>query len=366
MNIKMHEITVRDLVDGYKDSGIDGVTAYGGRLDVRPPYQREFIYGEKDRNAVIDTVMHEFPLNVMYWVVRDDGGYEVMDGQQRTISLCQFFKGDFSIKDEKSGAVKYFHLLSADEKKRFLDYKLMVYFCNGEESEKLNWFKTINIAGKQLSDQEMRNAIYHGPWVYDAKKWFSKPGAPAANVGGDYLNGVRDRQEYLETAIDWISEGKIDEYMAAHAKDANAEPLWHYFEDVIKWVESVFIHTTARKKYLKGINWGDLHRRFGKQKLDPAKIEERFNKLLLDDDVTSKKGIAPYLLTGDEKHLGLKSFTEAQKQHAYTKQHKKCKMCKKPYPIEELFASRIKEWHDGGTSLDSNCQLLCLKCRNGK
>lgn len=366
MKIEMKEIAIRDLVVGYTDSGIDGVTAYGGRLDVRPPYQREFIYGEKDRNAVIDTVMRGFPLNVMYWVVRDDGGYEVMDGQQRTISICQFAQGNFSVRDPESGLVKYFHLMTQDEQNRFLNYKLMVYFCIGEESEKLSWFKTINIAGKELSDQEMRNAVYHGSWVYDAKKWFSKPGAPAASIGGDYLNGSRERQDYLETAIDWISGGKVETYMAEHAQDADAKPLWEHFEKVIVWMESLFIHTAARKKFLKGLNWGALYREYGTRTYDPAEIESRFAELLLDDDVQSKKGIAPYLLSGDERWLNIRPFTEAQTLAVYKKQKCRCKKCRKNMPLENLVACRISEWKDGGTADERNCQLLCPSCASAE
>lgn len=183
MKITLKEITVKELADGYKDNAEAGVVGFGGKLDIRPPYQREFVYGEKQRNAVIDTVFNGFPLNVMYWAVREDGGYEVIDGQQRTISLCQYIHGDFNY------FFKFFHNLTIDERQKVLDYKLMIYVCEGSDSEKLSWFKTINIAGEKLTEQELRNAVYAGPWLSDAKKYFSKTGCPAYGMGSRYLNG---------------------------------------------------------------------------------------------------------------------------------------------------------------------------------
>ena len=168
MEIELKEITVRELADGYEDNAENGVKGFGGKLDIRPPYQREFIYKDKQRDAVIDTLTRDFPLNVMYWAVRDDGDFEVIDGQQRTISVCQYVEGDFAFNN------KYFHNLQDDEKKQILDYKLMVYLCSGTDSEKLEWFKIINIAGEKLTDQELRNAVYSGSWVSDAKRYFSK------------------------------------------------------------------------------------------------------------------------------------------------------------------------------------------------
>src|SRR5690606_23188166 len=177
MNIELKEITVRELTDGYEDNEEGGVIGFGGKLDIRPPYQREFIYKEKQRDAVIDTILKNFPLNVMYWAVREDGNFEVIDGQQRTISICQYVNGDFAY------MFKYFHNLKDDEKQKILDYKLMVYICSGTDSEKLEWFKTINIAGENLTDQELRNAVYSGSWVTDAKRYFSKNGCAAYQIG---------------------------------------------------------------------------------------------------------------------------------------------------------------------------------------
>ena len=180
MEIKLKEIKIKDLVKDYQDKADEGVTGYGGKLDIRPPYQREFVYNDKQREAVIDTVTKGFPLNVMYWAVRDNGDFEIIDGQQRTISICQFINSDFSYKD------RYFHNLSDDEQEKILNYELTIYECSGTDSEKLEWFKTINIAGEELTDQELRNAVYHGSWVTDAKRYFSKNSCPAYQIGGRY------------------------------------------------------------------------------------------------------------------------------------------------------------------------------------
>ena len=173
MKIEFKEVTIRELADSYDDSGEDGVTGFGGRLDIRPPYQREFIYKEKQRDAVINTITNDFPLNVMYWSVRNDGNFEIIDGQQRTISICQYVESDFSFNN------LYFHNLTSDQQDQILDYKLMIYQCTGTDSERLDWFRTINIAGEQLTDQELRNAVYAGSWVSDAKRYFSKTSCPA-------------------------------------------------------------------------------------------------------------------------------------------------------------------------------------------
>lgn len=209
MEIELKKIAVRDLCKDYEDDAEGGVRGYGGKLDIRPPYQREFVYDAKERNKVIDTLTQDFPLNVMYWSVRDDGTYEVIDGQQRTISICQYVDGEFAWND------LYFHNLTDDQQEQILNYELMVYFCKGTDSERLAWFETINIAGKVLTAQELRNATYAGPWLSDAKKHFSKTGCPAYVVGGDLMKGSPIRQDYLETVLDWISGGEIRDYMGS-------------------------------------------------------------------------------------------------------------------------------------------------------
>ena len=234
MNIELHKTTVRELIQGYEDNNDNGVRAYSGLLDIRPPYQREFVYGEKERDAVIDTLTNGFPLNVMYWAMREDGTFEIIDGQQRTISVCQYVNGDFAFN------FRYFHNLQPDEQEEILNYPLQVYICRGSDSEKLKWFKTINIAGKELTEQELRNAVYAGTWVSDAKRYFSKNNCAAYGLASKYVSGEVNRQAYLETAIRWISNGNIEVYMGNHQHDPNAVALWNHFSSVINWAKAVF------------------------------------------------------------------------------------------------------------------------------
>jgi hypothetical protein len=352
MKIELKEITVRQLTDGFEERPAEGgVVGFGGRLDIRPPYQREFIYGEKERNAVIDTVRKNFPLNVMYWAVRDDSDYEVIDGQQRTISLCQYVNGDFSFNN------LYFHNLQDDQQNQILDYKLMIYLCSGTDSEKLDWFRTINIAGKVLTNQELLNAVYAGSWTADAKRYFSKSGCAAVGLAGDYVNGSPIRQDFLETAIDWISDGEVEQYMAKHQHDPNASALWRYFQDVITWVQSVF--TVKRTRFMKGVEWGPLYNQFKENVYDAAAIEAETAQLIADDDVERKKGIYPYILTRDEKYLGIRQFSDSIKQKVYERQKGICPICKKHYDISEMEGDHIKPWHEGGKTEEKNCQMLC-------
>lgn len=350
MKIELKEITVRELAEGFEDNAENGVVALGGKLDVRPPYQREFIYKDKQRDAVIDTITKDFPLNVMYWAVRDDGTYEVIDGQQRTISICQFVNGDFSF------FMRYFHSLEKDEKEQILDYRLMVYICSGTDSEKLQWFKTINIAGEKLTEQELRNAVYSGSWVSDAKRYFSKNGCVASQIGSDYLTGSAIRQEYLETAIDWISNGNIEIYMSRHQHDQNASPLWRYFQDVISWVEGTFV---KKRKFMKGVQWGTLYNKYKDVAFNTQAIEEETAKLIADDDVQKKSGIYPYILTRDERYLGIRAFSDSMKQKVYEKQLGICPVCENHFEIHEMEGDHIIPWKDGGKTIEENLQMLC-------
>lgn len=280
MKIELKEITVRELTNGYQDNEENGVVGFGGKLDIRPPYQREFVYGDKERKAVIDTLQKDFPLNVMYWAVREDGNFEVIDGQQRTISICQFVNKDFSV----NGLA--FHNLTDDKQQQILDYKLMVYFCSGKDSEKLEWFETINIAGKELTKQELRNAVYSGSWVSDAKRYFSKNNRP--KLGDEYMGGTANRQEFLETAIAWISDNNIEAYMSKNQHETNANELWLYFQAVISWIKVTF---PKYRREMKGLNWGILYNEFKNQKFDHKVLEEEVTTLMLDIDVENKKGI---------------------------------------------------------------------------
>ena len=350
MEIKLQEITIRELAEGYQDNNEGGVIGYGGRLNIRPPYQREFIYKDKQRDAVINTITKNFPLNTMYWSVRNDGNYEIIDGQQRTISVCQYVNGDFSFNK------LYFHNLPSDKKEQILNYKLTIYLCSGTDSERLDWFRTINIAGERLTDQELRNAVYAGPWVTDAKRYFSKTGCPAYGIGSDYLNGSPIRQDYLETAIKWISNDNIEDYMAQHQHDQNAAALWRYFQDVITWVSTTF---TKKRRFMKGVEWGTLYNTYKDKKFDTDKIEKETARLILDDDVTKKSGIYPYILTGKESYLSIRSFTDAMKQKVYERQKGKCKVCGEKFDITDMEADHITPWHLGGKTNENNCQMLC-------
>lgn len=352
MKIKLHELTIREVAEDYVDNAEEGVVGYGGVLNIRPKYQREFIYDEKKRNAVIDTIRKSFPLNVMYWVKNDDGTFEVLDGQQRTISFCQYINGDFSI-DSRA-----FHNLTQTEKELILNYKLMIYFCEGNDKEKLDWFKIINIAGERLTDQELRNAVYTGPWLSDAKLKFSKSNCAAYLLAKDYVNGSPIRQEILETAIKWINAGKIEDYMSSHQHDPNANELWIYFQNVINWVKLTFVQY---RKEMKGIDWGLLYNAHKSDLINTKKLEEEVSRLMMDDDVTNKKGIYSYVLNRQEKHLNIRAFSDNQKREAYERQKGICPVCGKKYDISGMHADHITPWSKGGKTTAENCKMLCAE-----
>ena len=362
MEIKLEEILVRDLVEGYINDDVEnGVIGYSGKLNIRPKYQREFVYKDEKRDKVIDTVNKNFPLNVMYWALNDDGTYEVLDGQQRTISISDYIVGKYSINE------RYFHNLEEDEQNKILDYKLMIYICKGEASEKLAWFETINIAGEKLTEQELLNAIYTGTWLSDAKRYFSKNSCAAYKIGSDYVKGTPNRQEYLETAIKWISSNQIKKYMSEHQHNPTAIELWNYFSNVINWIEATF--PIKRKKEMFGLDWGFLYNEFKDKILDPKKLEQEISKLMEDEDVTNKKGIYFFVLTRNEKYLSLRSFTDNQKRETYERQKGICPKCTPPnnhYEIHEMQGDHITPWSKGGKTIADNCKMLCSKCNREK
>ncbi|MFA6604262.1 MAG: DUF262 domain-containing protein [Patescibacteria group bacterium] len=353
MKIDLNKISVRDVFAGYKDSDEEGVVAYDGKLDIRPKYQREFVYKPEQRNAVMNTVQHEFPLNVMYWIENSAGNYELLDGQQRTLSICQYINGDYSIND------RFFHNLTKEEKEQILDYELMIYFCDGTDKERIQWFEVINTAGEKLTPQELLNAVYTGPWLSDAKLKFSKSSCAAyllANDGGKLVSGTPIRQEYLETALSWINNGGVAGYMAKHQHDANAKKLWQYFRDVIAWVRKIF--PTYRHE-MASVNWGELYNKYKDRKFDEGKLEKEIKELMQDEDVTKKSGIYPYVLTRQEKYLSIRAFTDKMKREAYERQKGICPACKKSYEIEEMEADHITPWGKDGKTIAANCQMLC-------
>lgn len=354
MKIDLRRINVADLVKGYQNHPNEGgVVGYGGKLNIRPAYQREFVYKDKQRDAVIETIKKGFPLNTMYWVVNRDGdnneAYEVLDGQQRTISICEYVGGSFSLD------YQYFHNLTEHEKDTILNYELMIYFCEGNDKEKLDWFKVINIAGEKLTDQELRNAIYTGTWLTAAKKYFSKSSCPAYSIASDYMKGSPIRQEYLETVLDWISNHQIESYMAGHQHDKNANELWLYFSRVIEWVKTVF---PKYRNEMKGIAWGELYNQHQADLLDPETLELQIKQLMQDEEVTKKSGIYAYILTGQEKYLSLRAFDDKQKREAYERQGGICPITNQYYPIEAMEADHIIPWSQGGKTIAENCQMV--------
>lgn len=356
MKIEPKNISIRELVEGYKDNQEAGVVGFSGKLNIRPPYQREFVYKDKQREAVIETITKGFPLNTMYWAVTDEG-FEVIDGQQRTISVSQYIDGVFSFKD------RYFHNLQKDEQETILNYELTIYQCEGNDSEKLDWFRTINIAGEKLTEQELRNAVYAGSWTADAKRYFSKTQCAAWKIGEKYLNGSTIRQEYLETAISWINNGNIEGYMAEHQHDKNANPLWLYFQAVMNWVSATF---PKYRKEMKGLEWGTLYNTHKNDELDPDTLEKEVSKLMADDEVTKKRGIYEYLLTRKEKFLNIRAFTDSQKRTLYEMQKGICPSCKDEFEILEMEADHITPWSQGGKTELSNGKMLCRECNRRK
>ena len=386
MKIRMFEIPIKDIYSGFVDSAEDGVVAFSGKLNVRPAFQREFVYKDKQRDEVINTVRKDFPLNVIYWVITSDDGkidfddpnfdinddkyhFELLDGQQRTLSICQYINGDFSIN------FQYFHNLQEDEKEQILNYKLMIYVCEGTDSEKLEWFKIINIAGEKLYDQELRNAIYTGPWLSDAKRHFSKTNCPAYQMANKYLAGNAIRQDYLQTAISWIADRDnitIDEYMARHQHDANCNELWLYFTGVITWIDTLFPKKNYRS-IMKGQPWGELYNQYHDKNYDIDTLEAMIKDLLLDDEVENNKGIYQYIFTvdenqknGDEQILRLRAYPEKMKIAQYEKQQGICKICGKHFEYDEMEGDHIVPWHDGGKTEPDNLQMLCKHCNRTK
>ena len=370
MTIKQISVTVGEITQGYVNNEEQGVRGYNGLLDIRPPYQREFIYNDKEQQAVINTVLHGYPLNVMYWVKRSEDAecpYEVMDGQQRTLSLCEYVAGKYSFE------FKNFFNQPADIQKSILDYELTVYVCEGEQSEKLEWFKTINIAGKPLYEQEILNAIYAGPFVSDAKRHFSKSNCGAYKLGKDLVNGSPIRQDFLKVALNWMAEheqreGKAQSrvgYMAQHQHDPNANNLWTYFQNVLNWAITNF-EMKKFKKIMKGLNWALYYDKFHNTTLDTVALAQRISVLMRDSEIQKPSGIIPYVLTGDERELDLRAFPEDIKLAVWEKQHHICPMCHKEFDFEFMDGDHIIPWSKGGRTVMENCQMLCRECNHKK
>lgn len=370
LTIEEKKVTVGEIVKGYINNDDQGIRGYNGLLDIRPPYQREFIYNEQEQQAVITTVLNGYPLNIMYWVKRNEDAecpYEVMDGQQRTLSLCEYVAGKFAY-----DYMNFFNL-PADVQKKILNYELTIYVCEGEESEKLEWFKTINIAGKPLNEQEIRNAVYAGPFVSDAKRYFSKTNCAAYRLGKDLVNGSPIRQDFFKKALEWMADhetrkGKSQSavgYMFVHQHDLNAMPIWTYFQTVLRWAMDTF-NMKKFKKIMKGLDWACFYDEYHEKALDIKAIEIQISELMGDDEIQKPQGIIPYVLTGSERYLDLRVFSDKIKLAVWEKQNHKCAICGKELDYEFMEGDHIIPWCDGGRTTIENCQMLCRNCNRTK
>lgn len=382
MKVEPTKVTIRELVDGYVNNDEEGVLAYGGLLNVRPKYQREFIYDEPQKHAVIKSVSKGFPISIMYWCKKtevDDAGeetvsYEVLDGQQRTISICDFVDNNFSCDFVGDGNNRNFPGLDEDTKNSILDYEITVYVCEGTDAEELDWFRTINIAGEKLSEQELRNAVYTGPWLENAKEYFSRANCGGKSLGDKYVKADWKRQEGLERAIEWAAgvlptdnknkaDEKITAYMAEHQNDEDATALWDNYQKVIKWVERVF---PKYDSLMKGQPWGYLYGKYCKkfQSKDADRLQKEINKLMADEDIQRKKAIYQYVLGEDEKCLNLRGFDDKIKREVYEEQEHKCPMCvaegiDEEYEFNEMEGDHDTPWSKGGKTAKENCVMLC-------
>jgi len=366
VEIDLVKIKVSDLIEGYADSAESGVSAYSGRLDVRPKYQREFVYKGKQRESVIDTVQKGFPLNSIYWVKNATDKYEVLDGQQRIISICQYVTGAFSLNN------KFYENLTAHEKGVIDNYELMVYVCEGNDYERLQWFKTINIAGEKLTDQELRNATYPGPWLNDAKSKFSRKNCSAWIEGKDFVKGAVNRQEFLETAIKWVTEDTIEGYMARNQNKPDASPLWLHYKKVLDWAKATFGDSEKEgesyRKEMKGLDWGRLYREYGDKELDAPALRSQVDELMRNDnnEIGSLPGIYEYVLSGNEKHLNLRQYDESEKRAMYEQQEGICPLCTGEFKIDKMEGDHITPWSEGGKTTLENGQMLCRDCNRRK
>ena len=373
MDVELREIPVREVLNGYVNNGDDGVVGYGGRLNIRPKYQRNFVYKEAQREAVLHTILNGLPLNTMYWAVRDDGGFEIIDGQQRTMSIAEYVNSPITI--DVDGTRLGFANLSDEVQNRILDYKLMIYLCKGTWDAKIAWFKTVNTAGATMTNQEIRNAVFSkgdAAWLADAKRHFSKNGGPAHTIGNKHVKGDPVRQEYLETVLRWITDGTsdgIEDYMATHQHDEDAKPLWDYYRKVIDWIHGVF--GEQEQEGMKGNNWGKWYRLFEDQKYDREQMILDVKELLKNAFVSNNKGVYPYLLSRRHpdyrKYLSLRVFKRNIKEAVWKEQEKLCARCGKgPMKQVEMEADHIKRWVDAGPTIQNNCQMLCKTCHNDK
>jgi len=371
-------ITIQDICDGFHYSELEGKGLFGlsGKLTIQPEYQRNYIYaqsGGKKEIAVIDSILKGYPIGLIYFNKVSEDKLEILDGQQRITSAGRFVTDKFAIKDQ-NGLEQYFSGLAEDKRKMILGTTLLIYECEGSESEIKDWFKTINIAGEPLKPQELLNSVYSGPFVTLAKEEFSNSQNANIQKWSAYIKGSAIRQDYLECALLWVSQGNIGDYMSRHRYDDNIDELKIYFNSVIDWVSSVFIDV---KREMQGLEWGRLYETYHKNAYDPAKVSAEVHKLYDDLYVTKKKGIFEYILGGssDTRLLNVRVFDEATKNTIYSKQTSEaektgisnCPHCamgheatkSKIWSMKEMDADHVTAWSKGGSSTVENCQMLC-------
>lgn len=369
--------TVGDVCKGFVFDKNEGKGLFGldGQLIIQPEYQRNYIYGDGKRDvAVVESLLKGYPLGLIYFVKNADGMYEVLDGQQRITSFARYVNKSWPFAVELDGKPRYFDSLDADQQKLIVDAPLTVYVCEGEPSEIQAWFETINIAGVPLVKQELRNAAYHGPFVTKAREVFSDTGNSNMNRWQTYVSGDPKRQAILETALEWVSNGNIDDYMAQHRYDADIDELKNHFDTVIDWVDSVFEYTGSE---MCGREWGRLYREYHKNAYSKDTVAKRVNALLDDSQVGDKKGIFEYVLGGekDSRLLNVRVFDKKTIKAVYRKQTtaaeaqgvSNCPLCaighdanaKRIYKESEMDADHVTAWSKGGATDEANCQMLC-------
>ena len=371
-------ITVRDICDGFVYNELEGKGLFGlsGKLTIQPEYQRNYIYssdGGKKEVAVIESLLKGYPLGLIYFNKVSEDNLEVLDGQQRITSFGRFVTDKFAVKDE-NGMEQYLNGIAADKQAKILEAKLLIYECEGTESEIKEWFRTINIAGVPLNDQELFNAVYSGPFVTLGKEEFSNSQNSNIQKWCAYISGSANRQEFLECALDWVSKGNIGDYMSRHRYDKDITELKTYFNSVIEWVSGVF---TDVQNEMRGLEWGRLYEEYHKKAYSPAKVSKEVQKLYGDPYVKNRKGIFEYILGGsvNTKLLDVRVFDEATKKTVYTAQTKKaetkgksnCPLCAvghdankgKAWKLDEMDADHVTAWSKGGGTTAKNCQMLC-------
>jgi len=371
-------ITVKDICEGFVYNELEGKGLFGlsGKLTIQPEYQRNYIYasdGGKREMAVIESILKGYPIGLIYFNMVSENNLEVLDGQQRITSVGRFVTDKFAIKDEND-MEQYFGGMAKDKKDKILETKLLIYECEGTESQIKEWFKTINIAGVPLVPQELLNAIYSGPFVTLGKEEFSNSQNANIQKWSAYIKGSANRQAFFERALDWTSKGNIDDYMSIHRNDKNINELKKYFNSVIDWVSIVF---TDVESEMQGLEWGRLYETYHKKSCNPKKVSEEVQKLYGDPYVKNRKGIFEFILGGstDTKLLDVRIFDDATKKSVYATQTKSakvkdksnCPLCvlghdankSKTWKLEEMDADHVAAWSKGGATSAKNCQMLC-------